>query len=219
MRIIACFASTLDGKIGSRAHPKDRVGSQADLSHLLRTRNQADALLYGGETFRQHSLLRRGDAQSIAPIQCLLTKTVDLLPEATLFIQGAEQSPPTPTIIVTPEPVSLVLRQRYPAHVEWIVAKNAENPLPEAVSVLEKLGVQTLMIEGGGLIFQLALQARLVHELYLTLCPLLLSGDENPCLVSGPAFRVEQAPRTTMLSSEWRDGELYLHLSLQYPNI
>ncbi len=218
MKTLACFASTLDGKIGSAHNLKDRVGSKADLTHLLTVRNQADALLCGGETFRQTPGIRQGNQQSVAPLHCILTKDVNLPPDAPLFVQSTQTTPFVPIVIATPEPVVADIQTRYPAHVEWFVTGGG-NPAMAVKAFLAEKGIQTMMVEGGGHIFNLFLEAQAVDELYLTVCPLLLGGKEDPTLVTGPGFRVAEAPRTTVISKEWRGEELYLHLQLNYPPV
>jgi 5-amino-6-(5-phosphoribosylamino)uracil reductase len=216
MRIIACFATTLDGKIGSAHDLKDRVGSKRDLEHLLTIRNQADATLCGGETFRQTAGIRKGNQQDQAPLQCILTRRFDLPPDARLFKDAPQSQPPVPILIASPEAAPDAVRARYPRHVDWLTT-GPENPVPALLEALERKHVQTLLVEGGGHILNLFLEARAVQELYLTVCPLLLGGPHDPALVSGPGFRVAEAPRTEVLSSEWISQELYLHLKLVYP--
>jgi riboflavin biosynthesis pyrimidine reductase len=63
----------------------------------------------------------------------------------------------------------------------------------------------------------MALKARLVQELYLTISPILLSGRDNPGLVTGEAFSLQEAPRTEVLSQHWIGHELYLHLKINNP--
>lgn len=215
MRIFACFAATLDGKIGSAAYPDDRIGSRDDLTHLLTVRNQADALLYGGETFRQWPALRKGNQQEAPPIQCLMTKSFNLPADVPLF-QQAEETGAT-IIIVSPTEAPKAVRDKYPSHIQWLTT-DEEQPLPTILADLEKRGVNTLMVEGGGHIMHMALQAKIVQELYLTVCPLFLAGADNPSLVTGPGFRVGEAPRTEVLSQAWKGEELYLHLQLKYTN-
>src|SRR6478609_5720696 len=142
MRIIACFASSLDGRIGLKAEPNSRIASPGDLDHLLTVRNQADAILCGGETFRQHPLLRKGNAQQAAPHQCVLTRSVNLPPDARLFTDAVKQNPATPILLVTTELISNKIKQRYPSHIEWIVPDNTNNPLPEIVQILSRRGIQ-----------------------------------------------------------------------------
>ncbi len=217
MRIIACFASTLDGKIGSAHNLRDRVGTRADLDHLLNIRNQADAILCGGETFRQHPAIRKGSQQEKAPLQCILTKRFDLPPQASLFTNSAQHDPPVPILIFSPQDAPPELKNQYPAHLEWI-ATGEGSPVLSVLQVLERKGVQTLMVEGGGHIMNLFLQAKAVQELYLTVCPLLLGGKDDPALVTGHGFTVAEAPRTEVLGAEWKEQELYLHLKINYPD-
>jgi 5-amino-6-(5-phosphoribosylamino)uracil reductase len=216
MRIIACLAATLDGRIGSATNLKDRIGTPADLEHLLTVRNQADAILCGGETFRQHAALRKGNQQERPPIQCILTQRFALPPEAKLFQQAQASDPPVPVLIVSPQPAPPEIQSQYPNHVEWLDT-GASHPVPFILKTLADKGVQTLMVEGGGHIMNLFLQAQAIHELYLTVCPLLLGGQSDPGLVTGLGFPVALAPRTEVVQADWRGQELYLHLKLQYP--
>jgi 5-amino-6-(5-phosphoribosylamino)uracil reductase len=215
MRIIACLASTLDGKIASAHNMKGRFGSADDLTHLLTVRNQADAILCGGETFRQHRAIRKGNAQSVPPLQVVLTQQFQLPPDASLFQKSTQQHPAVPILIVSPSPAPPELRQRYPAHVEWLTTGEG-NPVPSILAALKQKNIGTLSVEGGGQIINLFLEAQAIDEFYLTLCPLFLGGQNDSALVSGPGFSISHAPRTEVLSAEWREQELYLHLKLHY---
>jgi riboflavin biosynthesis pyrimidine reductase len=58
--------------------------------------------------------------------------------------------------------------------------------LQSAVDILEKMGVDSLLIEGGGRLNYTALQQGIVDEIYLTIAP-KLSGDHHAALVvDGP---------------------------------
>lgn len=216
MRIIACLAATLDGRIASATNLKDRIGTPADLEHLLTVRNQADAILCGGETFRQHAAIRKGNEQERPPLQCIMTRRFALPPEAKLFEQSQASNPTVPILIASPRPAPPEIQKQYPNHVQWLTT-DGENPVPLLLKTLADQGIQTLMVEGGGHIMSLFLQAQAIQELYLTLCPLLLGGQTDPGLVTGLGFSVAQAPRTQILQADWKGAELYLHLQLQYP--
>lgn len=219
MKIIACLATSLDGKIAASASPRKRIGSREDWHHLLRVRNLADAIVCGGETFRHHPLVRQGTEQSRPPLQCILTRSFDLPPEARLFRESVPpntSAAPVPVLIFSPQIPPEDLKTHYPPHVEWI-ATGEENPAQVVSRTLTQRGVQVLLVEGGGYIMNLFLQAKALDELYLTLCPLLLGGREDATLVTGSGFSVDGAPRTETLSAEWREQELYLHLRLHYP--
>ena len=213
MRVFACLAVTLDGKIASRRSPKTRVGSSADLSHLLTVRNQADAILCGGETFRQFPGVRKGDQPHHRPIQCILTRRFQIPPDAALFHKASAAN--LPVIIFSPEPAPAAIRANYPPWVKWI-ATSEHRPPSAIISVLRDQGVQTLSVEGGGQVVSLFLKEQALQEVYLTLCPMSLGGDDNPSLLAGVGFGIEDAPRTEVRSCEWKGQELYLHLDVRY---
>jgi 5-amino-6-(5-phosphoribosylamino)uracil reductase len=215
MRIFACLATTLDGRIASKKAPKERFGSQADLEHLLNTRNQADAILSGGETFRQFAGVRKGSGSDRVPVQCILTRRFGLPQDASLFRKAREGG--LSVIVFSPEPAPDETRRQYPPQIEW-VATGMDDPCGVILETLERQGIRTLSIEGGGQIVSLFLERKALQELYLTICPVLLGGEDNPSLVSGGGFRVGDAPRTEVLSSEWKGQELYLHLKIGYPD-
>jgi 5-amino-6-(5-phosphoribosylamino)uracil reductase len=213
MRTFACLATTLDGKIASSKAPKERFGSKTDLAHLLNTRNQADAILSGGETFRQFSGVRKGNASDRIPVQCILTRHFQLPPDASLFQKAKDNA--ISIIIFSPNPPAETIRKQYPEQVEWV--STGDNPVSAILETLRGHGVNTLSIEGGGQVVHSFLEAQALQELYLTICPVLLGGKEDPSLMSGTGFTVAEAPRTEILSSEWKDQELYLHLKIHYP--
>lgn len=213
MRTFACLAATLDGKIASAKAPKERFGSKADLEHFLNTRIQADAILSGGETFRQFSGVRKASDSAHTPIQCILTRSVNLPPDASLFKKA--ETDLIPIIIFSPDRVPDEQRAHYPQGVSWVEV-GTENPAARILETLVQRGVRTLSIEGGGLVVHQFLKEQLLQEMYLTLCPLFLGGQADPSLVSGEGFSIAQAPRTEMLSAEWKGQELYLHLKVLY---
>ncbi|MEM0950743.1 MAG: RibD family protein [Cyanobacteria bacterium P01_H01_bin.74] len=213
MKIIACLASTLDGKIASHHEPEKRFGSTSDLTHLLSVRNQADAILVGGETFRQYSRLRVGSLENRpVPVQCILSKRLHLSPRAGLF-QSSDAA--GKTVIFTPTLPNETIKALYPEHLCWEKIEE-EDAVVQIADYLKQQGIQTLLVEGGGMVLAQFLKAKLLDELYLTVCPLFLGGNNDPGLVAFEGFLVNQAPRTEIISKHWIASELYLHLKLVY---
>lgn len=217
MRTIACLAATLDGKIASARNMRARFGSSEDLTHLLTVRNQADAILCGGETFRQHMGIRKGNAQEVPPLQVIMTRKFDLPPDAGLFRQSVTYKPAAPILIVSPQSAPQQVKALYPPHVEWLTT-GEQNPVPTIMDTLAQKGIKTLSVEGGGHIVNLFLQAKALDEFYLTLCPLFLGGPNDSSLVTGPGFSIAEAPKTEVIQAEWKGPELYLHLKVLYPS-
>ena len=74
------------------------------------------------------------------------------------------------------------------------------------LSELERRGVATLLVEGGGSLVGWLLEAGVVDELCVTLCPLVLGS--GPSLVSG-GWTVAGAPRFTLAAAHPLGDELY----------
>ena len=213
MKVIACFATSLDGKIAPPDTPHYvRLGSDADIRHLQALREQVDAVVFGGETFRAYPRPHRGTHKDTVPLHVILTRSFNLPPQATYF----RNHPPVPTVICSPQAAPDSIKSQYPEHIQWEVTGEA-NPTHAILQALKKRGIQSVLVEGGGQVMRLFLEAQAIEELYLTLCPLLLGGETTPSIISGPGFSLEAAPRTQSLSLKRVEQEVYLHLALSYP--
>jgi riboflavin biosynthesis pyrimidine reductase len=76
-----------------------------------------------------------------------------------------------------------------------------------------EFGVRTLLCEGGPTLFGALVAEGLVDELFLTITPHLVGGDENPAILSGPPL-----PEPSHLRLRWaleRDGSLFLRFGFQ----
>ena len=216
MKVIACLAASLDGKISTRdtltdPHKHVRIGSEHDLQHLLQVRDQCDGILMGAETFRAYARPRRG-AENTAPLHAIVTRSGNLRPGSTYF----KNQPLPPTVVFSPDSVSPEITRQYPPVIDWVATGAGENPVPVMLKELSRRGVSTLLVEGGGEIIDLFLRAQALDELILTLCPLLVGGKGVSGLLTGEGFMLADAPRTKILSLKRVENELYLHLKLEY---
>lgn len=216
MKVIACLAASLDGKISTRDtldNPNShiRIGSDADLQHLLAVRDQCDAVLMGAGTFRAYARPRR-DSQNNAPLHAIVTHSGNLRPGSTYF----KNQPAISTVVYSPQSIKQETQCQYPETIHWVTT-GSDNPVAIILEDLSRRGVNTLLVEGGGEIVDLFLRARALDELILTICPLLLGGRDVPGLLTGEGFYLKEAPRSKILSMKRVEDELYLHLALQYP--
>lgn len=174
------MVATADGRatLSGRSGP---LGGRADreLFHELRT--VADGIMAGAGTVRaerygritrgaERSRRRRERGQSEEPLACIVSASLSL--PADLPLLG---DPAARVVIVTASHASLPAS---PAHVDYVRAeRDGRVDLPAALSELwERLGVRTLLCEGGPHLNAHLLSAGLVDELFLTLSP-KLAGD------------------------------------------
>lgn len=223
MRIIASFASSLDGRTALPGHlTYVRISSDEDIRRLKALRDTVDAVLMGGTTFRAYPKPHTGLDSSKVPLHVIVTRgqdpLIDIPPDSPLF-----QTPdPVSVMIFTHQLPDVSVLSRYPASVEWMALpphawQSPRHFVARLCEILEKRGVASVLVEGGGEIMALFLKAQALQELYLTVCPLLIGDINTPGLVSGLNFG-DTPPRTEILSLEQVENEIFLKLALTYPS-
>ena len=204
MRVFSNSAVSLDGKIGTWRHDHVAIGSEADRRWMGVLRAQADAVLVGGATYRAWSIpmVEPDFARSRPLINAVLTRT-GAGPRSGRFFQDPRT---VPVFLGGPEanlegfpPGTVVHRAQSSASVAW------------ALEVLRDVhGVDNLLIEGGGdIIFQL-LEADLLDEVYVTLCPCIIGGRDAPTLADGSGFEADGLRRLTLEDMRREGDEVYL---------
>ncbi|MGA9874870.1 MAG: dihydrofolate reductase family protein [Solirubrobacteraceae bacterium] len=188
------MVSTADGRatLGGRS---SAIGGRADkqLFHGLRT--VVDAVMAGAGTVRAERYRRlvrdergrtlraeRGLAEE--PLACIVSGRLGLDEQIPLL-----NDPGARVAILTPSAASLP--EQCHASIDYVRAARAGAlDLPGAMSELrERLGVRTLLCEGGPHLNAQLLAGGLVDELFLSLSPLLAGGDatsETLRILSGP---------------------------------
>lgn len=208
MRIFACLASSIDGKIGPADTPGfTAITSRQDLAHLQRIRDKADGILFGAGTFRAWPKIHYGQDQTRIAHHFILSRSLALDWQAPLF-----QEPRVRTIIFTSSPDSRPAG--LPEQVEIVGVPETEDQIQTIMTHIENLGIQALLVEGGGQILQQFMEARVLQELYLTLAPLILGDEAAPALLGNR--RLSSPPRLSILQQSLLDDEAYLHLALDY---
>ena len=75
----------------------------------------------------------------------------------------------------------------------------------------EKWNVRRLLCEGGGEINAALFEARLVHEVHVTLCPVVFGGRTAPTLADGHGFnKLADAAQLNVQSRKRIGDELFL---------
>lgn len=184
------MASTVDGRasIGGRSGP---IGDRADreLFHALRA--TVDAVMAGAGTVRVErygriianaDTRRRRGQQGLSeePLACIVSGRLSLAPDTPLL-----NEPEAGVVVITPSQSSL---PELPAQIDYVRARrDGLLDLPAAMAELsERLGVRTLLCEGGPHLNGQLLLAGLVDELFLSFSPKLAGGED----ATGEALRI-----------------------------
>ena len=161
--VIAKAGQSLDGRITRPAGESSLITNDSARAHGRRLRMRVDAILVGAETIRKDNpqlTLRDGSAGSgkQQPWRVVLTRSGELPPQSHIFTDEFKER----TIIM-----------------------NGKD-LPEALALLGKNGVLSVLIEGGGIVLGQAFREQLVDEVYWYIAPRLCGGGRPS--IAGPAL-------------------------------
>jgi 5-amino-6-(5-phosphoribosylamino)uracil reductase len=210
------LAISADGKIADAQRSPARFGSAVDRQHLETQIAQADGILFGAGTLRAYgTTLTVSDPQLLAqrraagkppqPVQIVCSGSGALDPELRFFQQSA------PRWLLT----SLSGRAFWQGRPEFerVLSFYSEAPnqaIVELIAQLGELGLERLVVMGGGELVGSLLENDLIDELWLTVCPLILGGAA-PSLAAGSGFLVAAAPWLVLISAEAIGSEVFLH--------
>ncbi len=202
--------ATLGGRSGA-------LGGRADSEMLHALRTTVDAVMAGAGTVRaerysrlvceEHDRdIRRARGLAEEPLICVVSGRLALGEEIPLLAD-----PDAHVAIITASEASLPQECR--ARIEYVRAANdGVLDLPAAMRELRgRLGVRTVLCEGGPHLNSHLLAAGLVDELFLTLAPKLAGGDaasEALRILGGPELQPPVA--LELLTASEHDSYLFL---------
>ena len=218
MRVISNSAISLDGRINTREGRFTSLGSARDHARMSLLRNQVDAVLVGGGTFRNWPHPSLPDDADMAPGEwqrtlwnAVVTRSLDIPLHPEFLAERRIRR-----LLLTSARDVLAL----PAEVEVEVHPGPDPSVPVGwiLDTLARRGVETLLVEGGGdLLFQF-LAAGAIDELFVTLCPVIIGGNNTPTLTDGEGFPFALMPRLALLSAEVEGDEIFLHYRVGPPS-
>lgn len=215
--VFLCTGMSLDGKISTSARIQSEIAPNDDREMLWAGRIKADAILIGGNQLRlddpkltvktvERQQKRIAQGKSRDPIKAAVVSDLSTIKRRDGdFFETGDKKILFTTSRTSPEELKFFRRI---ADV-YVCGKKKVN-LKQALPQLYKLGVKTLMVEGGGeLIFSL-LKDDLVDEINLKIGHLILGGRKAPTLCDGEGFTGKTARQVKLLDFERRENYLVL---------
>lgn len=216
-------AVSADGKMDTIERKGAAISSAADKARVDRLRADSDAVMVGGHTLldedpkltvksealRAERVLR---GLSPDPIKVGVVTRADLRPDSNFLNFGEARR-----VIFTTEKTSKVqvefLREQ---GVEVFIHPTPRIDLEKALNSLGELGVNRLMVEGGGTLNFELLRLGLVDELTMYIAPMILGGASAPTPAAGAGLvRSDAIPLRLAGSEALEDGGVILQYLLR----
>jgi riboflavin-specific deaminase-like protein len=194
--VFSNFAITADGKIAFADHTFAPFSSERDREHMMELRATADAVICGSRTINEtDSILGTGGAKyrrcrlknGLAEynLRVIVSGSGSVDPHSQIFTRHF-----SPVIVLTTKQISAgrLKKLRALADEVKIFGEHEVNFRAALRWLHEKWNVKRLLCEGGGELHGALIEAGLVNELHLTVCPKIFGGRTAPTIADGRGF-------------------------------
>ncbi|WP_255171753.1 2,5-diamino-6-(ribosylamino)-4(3H)-pyrimidinone 5'-phosphate reductase [Natrononativus amylolyticus] len=220
MHVLVNAAMSADGKLSSRRRDQLRISGEEDFARVDRLRADSDAVVVGVGTVladdphltvKDDALVdaRREEGRSPQPARVVVDSRGRTPVDAAILDDAAT------TYLCLNDAVSVDRRMDLADHAELITAGDGRVDLLRAFAVLQREGLERVMVEGGGeLIFSL-FETGLVDELTVFVGPQVIGGRDAPTLADGDGF-VTDFPGLSLESATRLDEGILLRWVVDY---
>jgi len=215
-------AMTADGKIDTFERVGAAISSMRDKERVDELRAAVDGILVGGKTLlkEQPKLtiksepLREGRIQqgrSPNPIKIGVATVADIPFDSKFITEG----PARVVIFTTSQTSKPQLEKLRSSNVEIFIEDAPRVDLNKMMLDLKKIGVDHLMVEGGGTINFELMRLGLVDELTIYIAPMVFGGASSPTLADGSGLTRDMVLQLKLMNIEkWDDGGVFLRYKL-----
>jgi 2,5-diamino-6-(ribosylamino)-4(3H)-pyrimidinone 5'-phosphate reductase len=211
-------AMTADGKIDTFERKGAAISSRRDKERVDQLRAAADGVLVGGKTLLdeapkltvKNEALRQERVQrglSSNPVKVGVVTRADIPLDSDFIKDG-----PARVVIFTTSQTSI-------SHVEALRAQGVEVFVEDAPQVdltqmmftLKRIGIDHLMVEGGGTLNFELIRLRLVDEIMMYVAPMIFGGHHSPTMADSLGVPRDAAIELKLMDVEqWEDGGVVL---------
>lgn len=208
--IILSAAMTIDGKIASRSGDPE-LSDEEDWKEIHKLRSQVDAIMVGkGTILKDNPKLHIKFFDHKGYYRIVIDSTLSIPIESNVI---SFQPEIYQTIICTTENVPINKIRRFEAHKVKILqsGKGTQVDLRNLMPLLKAIGINTILLEGGGNLNWSFIRNDLIDEIRLTVAPWIVGGKKAISLVEGVGFNtMNEAVRFNLIESRHRDNYILL---------
>lgn len=219
--VVVNVAMSADGKLSTRERRQVKISGEQDFTRVDRLKAGCDAVMVGIGT-----VLADDPSLTVKADECRQRRRdrgVDEHP-ARVVIDSMARIPLDASILHKGEGKRIVAvstradKQRVAALREIatvIIAGNDEVDLPALMDELGSMGIQRVMVEGGGTVIAGLVTAGLVDEIYTFIGNIIIGGKDAPTFADGTGFiKEEDFCRLTLLEVRKMECGALLHWSV-----
>ncbi|PIQ85609.1 MAG: riboflavin biosynthesis protein RibD [Candidatus Omnitrophica bacterium CG11_big_fil_rev_8_21_14_0_20_45_26] len=196
--VILKMAESLDGKIATETGDSKWVSGKAarEWAHSLRA--SVDGILVGKNTILKDNprlTARHGRFKRTNPWRLVLDTKAQLSNRHRIFHQSGT------TVLVCGESyLNRAVQKHRRSHISVmpVKLKDQKIDLRELVIKLGRLGVTSLLVEGGGETAASFLKSHLVDKIYFVIAPKIIGGKHAPTAVEGDGIRLLKEAKTIL---------------------
>jgi 2,5-diamino-6-(ribosylamino)-4(3H)-pyrimidinone 5'-phosphate reductase len=175
-----------DGKIALRTRRQTHISNEEDKRRVHKLRNSSDAILVGVETVIADNPKLTVNPKYVTrprrPLRIVLDSK-GRTPKDAHVLDGTSK-----TLVVTNEKCKKVFRNAATAR-----CGKQEVDLKKLMRILEKKGIETLLVEGGSRVIWSFLQSRIADEVNIFVGSMVIGGDKSPTPAGGAGAESEKA--------------------------
>jgi len=220
--VVVNVAMSADGKLSTRERRQVKISGTQDFTRVDRLKAGCDAVMVGigtvladdpsltvkGDECRQR---RRDRGTDEHPVRVVVDSTARIPLDASILHKG-----PGRRVVAVSKRADTKKLDALRSLATVIVAGDDEVDLAILMDELGAMGIQRLMVEGGGTVIAGLIAAGLVDEIYTFIGNIIIGGKDAPTLADGPGFiREEGFCRLTLLECRRMESGVLLHWSVE----
>jgi diaminohydroxyphosphoribosylaminopyrimidine deaminase/5-amino-6-(5-phosphoribosylamino)uracil reductase len=185
-------AMTLDGKIASRSGDSQWITGDDSRHYVHQLRNIYEAILVGIGTLLKDDprLNTRLEIENTRdPVRIIIDTNLDLPPASNIARTSHEQR----TLVFCSTNINKERKGRLEDLGIEIIRLDIDSdliPLETVIKILGKMGICSLLVEGGGEINAYLLQHQLIDKVYWFLAPKIIGGRQAPSPIGGQGIEL-----------------------------
>ena len=204
-------AMTIDGKIAT-VSGDSKISSRQDLKRVHELRSSVDAIMVGISTVLVDNPMlsvRMSKKPGINPVRIIIDSTARI-PLNSRILRSAHNNI-TIIAVTTRASINKIKKIRNRGAIV-LVAGNRDVDLRKVFSIVQNVGIQRVLVEGGGELNWSVIRQGLISELIVTIAPVIIGGRDAKTLAEGDGYRtVSKAIKLNLKRiSRQRNGEVVL---------